>query len=75
LRDAKEKRGGGSRSDARGGKQAQHTAPPKKEDFPSLPTRDGEVAPKKGTDTSFFDNAATKGKSWADQVESTTPTG
>jgi hypothetical protein len=75
LRDAKEKRGGGSRSDARGGKQAQHTSPPKKEDFPSLPTRDGESAPKKGTDTSFFDNAATKGKSWADQVESTTPTG
>jgi hypothetical protein len=76
LRDAKEKRGGGSRSDARGGKQAQHTAPPKKEDFPSLPTRDGEAAPKKEkTDTSFFDNAATKGKSWADQVESTTPTG
>ena len=73
LRDAKEKRGGGSRSDARGGKQVQN-APPKKEDFPSLPTRDGETAPKK-TDTSFFDNAATKGKSWADQVESTTPTG
>ena len=77
LRDAKEKRGGGSRSDARGGKQAQHTAPPKKEDFPSLPPKkDGEAAaPKKETDTSFFDNAATKGKSWADQVESTTPTG
>lgn len=75
LRDAKEKRGGGSRSDARGGKQPQHTAPPKKEDFPSLPTRDGDAAPKKDKDTSFFDNDATKGKSWADQVESTTPTG
>ena len=74
LRDAKEKRGGGSRSDGRGGKQPQHVAPPKKEDFPSLPTRDGNAAPKKDKDTSFFDNAATKGKSWADQVESTTPT-
>ena len=84
LREPKERRGGGA--GARGGKPAQtQSAPPKKEDFPSLPTKNTEVGeaeskkdeaePKKSKDTSFFDNAATKGKSWADQVESTTPTG
>jgi hypothetical protein len=74
LREPKEKRGGGASVGARGGKQAQ-SAPPKKEDFPSLPTKSNEEESKKDKDASFFDNAATKGKSWADQVESTTPTG
>jgi hypothetical protein len=40
-----------------------------------LPTKNSEEESKKEKDASFFDNAATKGKSWADQVESTTPTG
>lgn len=74
LREPKEKRGGGAGSGARGGKQPQGVVP-KKEDFPSLPTKVDEAEPKKDKDTSFFDNAATKGKSWADQVESSTPTG
>jgi hypothetical protein len=74
LREPKEKRGGGAGAGARGGKQTQN-APPKKEDFPSLPTKNSEEESKKEKDASFFDNAATKGKSWADQVESTTPTG
>ena len=77
LRDAKERRGGGAGpgAGARGGKQTQNAAPPKQEDFPSLPSKNTEGESKKDKDTSFFDNAATKGKSWADQVESTTPTG
>jgi hypothetical protein len=77
LREPKERRGGGAGSGARGGKQPTQSAP-KKEDFPSLPAKNtdaGETESKKVKDTSFFDNAATKGKSWADQVESTTPTG
>jgi hypothetical protein len=75
LREPREKRGGGSAgASARGSKQTQ-SAPPKKEDFPSLPTKSSEEESKKDKDASFFDNAATKGKSWADQVESTTPTG
>ena len=77
LREPKERRGGGAGAAARGGKPAQTQSAPKKEDFPSLPTKStdaGEAEPKKAKDTSFFDNAATKGKSWADQVESTTPT-
>lgn len=79
LREPKEKRGGGAAGGgARGGKQTQSA--PKKEDFPSLPAKstnagEAEAESKKVKDTSFFDNAATKGKSWADQVESTTPTG
>jgi hypothetical protein len=73
LREGKERRGGGAGSGARGGKPTQ-SAPPKKEDFPSLPTKSSEADSKEVKDTSFFDNAATKGKSWADQVESTTPT-
>lgn len=73
LREPKERRGGGSGAGAREGKQTQ-TAPPKKEDFPSLPTTSNDADSKKGKDASFFDNAATKGKSWADQVESSTPT-
>lgn len=76
LREPKERRGGGAGAGAgaRGGKQTQ-AAPPKKEDFPSLPTKSNEADSKKSEDASFFDNAATKGKSWADQVESSTPTG
>lgn len=77
LREPKERRGGGAGTGTggRGGKPTQ-SAPPKKEDFPSLPpTKSNESEPKKDKDVSFFDNAANKGKSWADQVESTTPTG
>lgn len=76
LREPKEKRGGAS-AGTRGGKQPQE-AVPKKEDFPSLPattTKGEEAGTKKDKDASFFDNAATKGKSWADQVESSTSTG
>jgi hypothetical protein len=73
LREPKERRGGGAGSGSRGGKQTQN-APPKKEDFPSLPSKSTDAESKKGKDTSFFDNVANKGKSWADQVESTTPT-
>lgn len=70
YREPRERRGGGGA--ARGGQQQGQSAPPRKEDFPSLPpskNSEGE-GKKKEADPEFFKDAANTGKSWADQVES-----
>lgn len=73
LREPREKRGGGAAGHAaRGGKQTQN-APPKQEDFPSLPTKGDGTDSKPKKDLTTFPDATTAGKSWADQVESSTP--
>ncbi|KAK6404359.1 hypothetical protein LTR95_018871, partial [Oleoguttula sp. CCFEE 5521] len=62
----KEPRGGGAqRGGARGEKEAVVRVP-KTEDFPAL-------APGKKTEDTSLSNAKAEGKSWADQVESATP--
>lgn len=74
YREPRERRGGGGGGrGGRGGHQQQgQNAPPKKEDFPSLPPgKHSEGGERKNTaDPEFFKDAAATGKSWADQVES-----
>ncbi|KAM0723723.1 hypothetical protein Q7P37_000713 [Cladosporium fusiforme] len=74
LREPKEKRGGGAGHGARGGKQTPNVVP-KQEDFPSLPTKDDTADAKQKKDLTTFPDSAAGGKSWADQVESSTTSG
>lgn len=71
LREPKEKRGGGASHGARGGKQTPNVVP-KQEDFPSLPTKADATDSKEKKDLTAFPDTTATGKSWADQVESST---